>query len=55
MCVVKEKDMGMFQMSEMSELISLKIGIKFATSRYMGYNIPVYRNAISDHISCKIH
>ena len=54
----KEKVMGPFwpQVSEMSEMVSLKMGVKFASSLIMGEKLPqklyviICRNAVSGHI-----
>ena len=54
----KLKDMGLFwpQVSEMSEMASLKMGVNFASSLIMGEKLPqklcmiICRNAISGHI-----
>ena len=51
----------LLQVSEMSELISLKMGAKFGTSLNMGENLQqgssiiMGWNTIAGHISCKIH
>ena len=61
-CVQKLRTWVLFwpQVSEMSEIVSLKMGVKFASSLIMGeklaqkLNITICRNAISGHIIYKI-
>ena len=59
MCVSKSEGRGSFlwpQVSEMSEIVSLKMGVKYVSSLIMGEKLPqklymiICRNAISGHI-----
>ena len=59
MCVSKSEGHGSFfwpQVSEMGEMVSLEMGVKFASSLIMGEKLPqklymiICRNAISGHI-----
>ena len=57
-CFQNGKDMGPFlpQVSEMSEIVSLKMGVKFASSLIIGERLPqelyiiICRNVIAGHI-----